>query len=1015
MLIALFLLSLVLVAPMQAQTTQGLLVGRVTDSRSGAAVAGVRIAYLNRATHSSGYVISSRTGRFAIFLLPPGQYRLRLTAPSYQSQEVQNLEVPVAGRREVDFQLRPLKDVWEAGETRNISLPRSDLVVTLFGPDLDSSRTGQFLANAGTGGALESTLSSVIDPAQLAQLPLAGRDAYTLLITQPGVTAETGTTRGLGLSVNGQRSAASNFLLDGVENNNTLVTGPLAAIAPEAIQEYRFSTNNFSAEFGRTAGFVANAVTRSGGDQWHGLGYFNLKNDALNANSFERNRLGQPRAPQKEQQFGGQTGGRLKRERLFASLAFEHLRTRGYGESQPYSLPASGAWGTLAPSSIARRLLDRYPALVRPTSGNLIEVVNLRPPATLNRTLGLARLDANWGRQRLMLRYAANRTSNPNFIWTPYPDFVSGLTQQTDGLAGALESMPRANLSSELRWGWSQDQLAWDRAHPEIPTLYEGTFGATLPGSPAAYAYRNQGHSWQISESVAAALGAHILKTGGGFFWRNPGGELTAGRDGLFVFQDFFNFTVDKPDLLQAGVDRSLLPRLATPNYQRQWRQSQWYGFIQDTWRLSRRLVINYGLRYDSFGAPTLAGTAVYRADRNDFQPRFGLTWSPGANSRWLVRGAYGIFQDRPFDNLWQNTRNNGLTIASLAVEGRFNYNYLAPLSQQLPTFQGQRFGDGFPNLTRLDPNLRNAYIQTWFAGVQGSAGAHWSFEANTTGSLGRKLITTDILNRARRDNPALPEIAWRSTQGSSSYLALHGVVRYRSSRGLAQAAYTWSHAIDNQSEPLAGDFFDLNFSRIASGALTADRARFLRPGDSRGDRGSADFDQRHNLVVYSVWHLPAPRAMAWLRGFHLAQMAAFRTGFPFSVTASDRRADVTGPGISRQPAAGGIQFLDPAAFRFPTGFGNSGRNAFRGPGLYNVDFSLSKTIAFREQWRATLRADAYNVLNHANLNNPQASLFSPDFGIARYGRRRRETGFPALVPFAENARQVQVILRLEF
>jgi hypothetical protein len=1012
---ALFLLSLVLVAPAGAQTTQGLLVGRVTDSRSGAAVAGVRIAYHNRATHSSGYVISSPAGRFAIFLLPPGEYRLRLTANSYQTQEVQNLEVPVAGRREVDFQLRPLQDVWEKGEYRNITLPKSDLVVTLFGPDLDSSRTGQFLANPGTGGALESTLSSVIDPVQLGRLPLAGRDAYTMLITQPGVTAEAGTTRGLGLSVNGQRSSASNFLLDGVENNNALVTGPLAAIAPEAIQEYRISTNNFSAEFGRTSGFVANAVTRAGSNQWHGLGYANLKNDALNANSFERNRLGQPRTPQKEQQFGGQTGGRLKRDRLFASFALEQLRSRGYGESQPYTLPATGAWGTLASSSIARRLLDQYPALVRPVSRNLTEVVNLRPPATLNRTLGLARLDANWGRQRLMLRYSANRTGNPNFIWTPYPDFVSGLEQQADSVAGALESMPRANMASELRWGWSHDRLAWDRAHPEIPTLYEGSFGTTLPGSPAAYAYRNQGHSWQISESVSAALGAHIVKAGGGIFWRNPGGELTAGRDGLFVFQDFLNFSVDKPDVLQAALDRSQLPRLSTPNYQRQWRQSQWYGFIQDTWRISRRLVVNYGLRYDSFGAPTLNGTGVYRADRNDFQPRFGLTWSPRANSRWLVRGAYGIFQDRPFDNLWQNTRNNGLTIASLAVEGRFNYNYLAPLSQQLPTFQGQRFGDGFPNLTRIDPNLRNAYVQTWFAGVQGTAGSHWSIEANTTGSLGRKLITTDILNRARRDNPALPEIAWRSTQGSSNYLALHGVVRYRNSRGFAQAAYTWSHAIDNQSEPLAGDFFDLNFSRVASGALTADRARFLRPGDSRGDRGSADFDQRHNLVVYSVWQLPAPRALPWLRGISLSEMAAFRTGFPFSVTASDRRADVTGPGTSTGAVAGGVQWLDPAAFRFPTGFGNSGRNAFRGPGLYNVDFSLAKTVTLRERWRATLRADAYNVLNHANLNNPQSSLFSPDFGIARYGRRGRETGFPALVPFAENARQVQLIVRFEF
>ena len=124
---------------------------------------------------------------------------------------------------------------------------------------------------------IESAVSSVIDANQIEQLPLAGRDVYTMLIALPGVTADAGTSRGLGDSINGQRPSSSNYLLDGLENNNYLITGPLTAESPEMVQEYRVSTNNYSAEYGRTSGFVANAVSRGGSNQFHGIGYWYLK------------------------------------------------------------------------------------------------------------------------------------------------------------------------------------------------------------------------------------------------------------------------------------------------------------------------------------------------------------------------------------------------------------------------------------------------------------------------------------------------------------------------------------------------------------------------------------------------------------------------------------------------------------------------------------------------------------------------------------------------------------------
>src|SRR5258706_11367290 len=323
------------------QTTQGLIAGRLVNSRTGNPIAGAQISYTNAATGSSGASISDLRGNFFLPMLSPGQYRIRATATGFQAREVQELELPVAARLELNFRMRPLSDVWETGQYRSVFLPGTQTIVTFYGPDVDSSRSGSFEATQGRRGALESTISQVITPEQLRDLPLAGRDVYTMLVTQPGVTADSGTARGVGLAINGQRPSSSNFMLDGLENNNYLVTGPLTPIAPEAIQEYRVSTNNFSAEYGRTAGYLANAVTRSGGNQFHGIGYFYLKNDVLNANGFQENLSGVPRVPVKENQIGYQVGGPILKRRLFFSSAYEHFRSRSRQDPQDFQLPTT--------------------------------------------------------------------------------------------------------------------------------------------------------------------------------------------------------------------------------------------------------------------------------------------------------------------------------------------------------------------------------------------------------------------------------------------------------------------------------------------------------------------------------------------------------------------------------------------------------------------------------------------------------------------------------------------------
>jgi hypothetical protein len=1061
-----------------AQSTQGLLSGRIVDSVTGRAIAGALVSYQALSTNTTGEARSNPSGYYAAAGLAPGFYRVRVSVTGFQAQEVYNLELPVAARLELNFPLRPLADVWETGQYRSIFMPGSDAVLTFYGPDVDTSRFASFASVEGTAGALETSVSQVIDPVLVRELPLAGRDVYTMLVTQPGVTADAGTTRGLGLSANGQRPSATNFLLDGVENNNYLVTGPVTAVAPEAVQEYRISTNNFTAEYGRTSGFLANAVTRSGGAQWHGIGYFYLKNDWLNANSFQRNLAGLGRPPAKEAQGGYSVGGRLPRSRsLFLSSSLERLRSRGVASAFDFRLPTTVfANSFTAPGSTSRQLLTQF----RPppvTDRNLpTALLTIAPPVSINRTLALQRLDYKpaGSRHQLMGRFAVVQLDRPDFIYSPYPDFVSGLQQNNYSLAVQWQSALGSNLLSEARFGWFRDELAWDRAKPEIPTLLDSLQGTVLPGSLAFYGYRSPNSAWEFNENLTWVKGRHIVKFGGGILFRRTETALTAGKDGVYQFFDIIDFGLDEPSFLFAPLSRRQLPSFQVPNYDRKYRQNQFFLFAQDTLRLSSRFTVNFGVRYENMGAPSNTGAEkdavldlgsggtlgerlgaaalnfaqgpdqrLYGRDNNDWAVRLGGAYDLRGNGGTLLRGAYGIFYDRPFDNLWQNVRSNSFTFANLSLPfGRFNY--LRPLSQVLPALQGQGFAGDFPDLTLIDPNLRNAYVHSYMAGVQQRLARNWTMEVNGLGSRGRKLVTTDIVNRlgsragignASRSNPRLFDVSYRSNQGSSDYYALTLAARYRSERAQFHLSYTWSHAIDNQSEALAGDFFDLSFTRATGSSARQFRSAFTRQFDPGVDRANSDFDQRHNLVFYSLWYLPAPRprnAAAWLlRDWRLAQIAAFRTGFPYTALAAaslgggealllNNRASVSGSGLTEAAVTGGRRLLDATAFRAPAPgtIGNTGRNAFSGPGIVNLDVSLARSISLPwlgEAGRVTLRADAFNLLNHTNLGQPGNLVGSPDFGIARYGRRGRDTGFPALAPFEESARQFQLMLRFEF
>jgi hypothetical protein len=322
------------------------------------------------------------------------------------------------------------------------------------------------------------------------------------------------------------------------------------------------------------------------------------------------------------------------------------------------------------------------------------------------------------------------------------------------------------------------------------------------------------------------------------------------------------------------------------------------------------------------------------------------------------------------------------------------------------------------------------------------------TFEVSHMGSEGRKLIITDIVNRVGsqpatavnpqgRFNPSLPDIVYRSNSGSSTYAALAAQVRYRSSHLQLQASYTWSHSIDNQSDAMLGEgptgpyAYNLNYTNPDVAANSQGLSAFTRQFDSRIDRGNSDFDIRRNLVFYSIWSLPrlsrSRLGGGLTENWRIAQLGEIRSGLPFTVYQSQQaltRVNLV-PGVNpllTQPAptAGGEVLLNRAAFAPAASgqVGNLGRNSLFGPGFWNLDLSLSRSFGLRwlgDSGQLQVRADAFNLLNHANLGNPNSLLGSGNFGVAQFGAIYPFSVFPPLTAFSPTARRIQLQLKLYF
>lgn len=1011
---------------------------------------------------------AAQDGSFTLPLLSPGTYRLRIECPGYQAQQVEELRLPVAGTLDVTFRLRALTDVFEQRmQTITVS---GGAVLPFYGPDIDLRRTGPLRLDSGAAGALESAVSYVVEPSEIAALPLAGRDVYALLVTVPGVTTETATGRGLGLSANGQRPSSSSYLLDGLENNNFLISGPAATVQPEAIQEYKATTSGFAAEYGRTAGLLANAVTSPGTASWHGFLYWFFRDDSLSAAEFQRNRLGLGRRPMAESQPGFGLSGPLRRQSLFGSMTADYLQFLSEGDAVKWTLPSTSF--TPAPGTFAASLWEKYTDRPRFESPQPTVSVNYAPPAALRRWLLTPRLDwapaqAPW---RGFFRAAVSRLERPAFIWTPYRDFWSPLFQNSSNLAAGFVST-RGRTTFDLRAASGAGETSFDRAHPEIPVmLTDFDDNTTLPGSPASYSFRHESRHTEFTGNWIYAGERHIVKAGGSLLLRSWNGYLTLGKEGYYNFATLADFGRDRPQQVRVSLSRLEFEqgRYVPARFDRRYLLPAGSLFLQDSIAVGRRVRLNAGLRWEYQGVPRIdgppndvflqmgagpdwsakfrdartvpssSGQLLYQASRSLWAPRLGATVRVTPSGGTLVRAAWGLYYDRLFDNLSQNVQNNSFILSSTFVTSPT----IVPIENLLPILQQQgrlRPDLVFSRLGLFPDTLLAPTVRSYFAGVEHQVTPRLDLQAYFLGAGGDHLIATDSINRLRSVwngsrwvpfRADLPRVIHRTNLGASSYRAMTAALRYRSMRAAFGVTYTLGFNKDNQSEPLAGDYYDLGGVRAGSGGAALPPAEFSLQFDPGADWGRSDYDQRHNFSATAVYEIPAAgTSLRWLtRNWRIASLLAVRSGFPFTVfaapppgpTIANARPDLTGSEPWRSPALeapGGEVVLNPAAFQpGPEGRqGTSPRNAYSSASYFNFDLSLARAIAFTERLRLTLRADAFNVLNHANLGTPASFAGTATFGTALYGRTGRATAFPALTPYTEVPRQFQLSLRLDF
>jgi outer membrane receptor protein involved in Fe transport len=1025
-----------------AQAT-GAISGVVSDP-SGAPLPGATVSVVNNATGQTRVASTSADGFFTVPLLQPGSYRVTASLQGFSTLIHDGIRVTVSETARVNLQL-PMGGRAE------------DLTVVGEAPLVETSN---------------ATMGIVIDEQKVVDLPLNGRNFTQLGTLIPGVVAPPPGLGGAagdatpggfgavtsGFNVNGMRNQSNNFLLDGATNNDTFNTGFVLRPPPDAIQEFKILTHSYNAEYGRNAGSVVNVVTRSGSNSWHGAAWEFNRDDGLQAYNFFAAR-NQPKPTLKQNQFGASLGGPLKKDKLFVFAYYEGYRNTS-GTTQNLLVPSAeqragnfaGATildprtglpfpGGIIPSNrldpSAQRLLNDFMPL--PNSPGNRYVVS--PDVVDNRDQAGGRLDYRWSdRHQVLARYLWSQTDRT----TPrvqQPADAKAVAKLWDVML-ADTYMFSSTLINQARFSMNkidaQPAVTSGRQNSEyglnVPNtnpLAVGLPSIAISGFPGLgdpqqpFVQRNN-DVWQLTDDLTWLRGRHSLKFG-----------IDVRKERMFIA--FINrpngdYTFSSAITGNALADFLLgVPAQFRRTTQQTIQDGHGYlyaGYVQDEFRVSDRLTLNLGLRYEvpkpfvdeadaiaviSPGSQSTKYAAApqgllypgdagiprggYATDTNNLAPRLAAIWDPRGDGKTSVRAAWGIFYDALAGQ--GDFFQSGVLAPPFTPLLELNATRANPfltLQNPLSTVTG---GPSLfpPNLTIIGwgPEFDTPSAMHYNLTVQQQIGKNLGVELGYVGSRGRNLpifmeINPIVTPPGTRKYTAYSLLRPTFSEAESWYNSLQASARLRPTKGLNfLASYTLGHAVDHVSGLNIG-----GEPRPALPVTIGDDASIQR--SLAYEKGDALFDVRHRFVFSFGYELPKLQQSGaavrhLLGGWQLNGIFQAQTGFPFTV--SDPVLDIYGmtsrPNMTCDPNEGAPHTVEkwfntecfqrrPVAAT-AAGPGDQEKNSVRGPGMNRIDMSLFKNFNFAKQHVVQVRVEAFNLFNHARFGQPVANSSAANFG----------------------------------
>jgi hypothetical protein len=1043
------------------QTQLATVCGTVTDP-TGAVIAEAQVTVSSLNTGLKRAALTDTKGEYRVAGLPPGVYSVRVEKDRFQAQVVEGVALSSGAAVGINLSLR-------VGTVPQQVTVDADVAID----------------------TTTSVVSGTISERSLSELPLNGRDLFKATILEPGVAPTPSSAPSLlsdgranQISVDGMRPSWTNVLVDGMDANEPVFGfSPAGAsglfLGLNGLTEVRVLTQTFDAEYGTNGGGVIEAVTKSGTNRFHGSLWELHRDASLDARNYFD--LGSRPIPAfGRNQFGAGVGGPLVRNRTFFFANYEGFREVEASTAiatVPNALAHQGflpsvanpaACNSAAPSRcIAVTIdprVDQFLALVPPANGadngdGTGSLITANKGFTTE-NVGIVRIDRNFSNSHSLFgRYMIDDSSSGvPYFGTPAGTYVPGFSTLHQARNQYFTIQDSSNLGrevlNELRFGINRTTASTSvvDTHPGLSiSLVPGRpfgmlniAGMSLLGNSPIIPIGDFSTVYQVQDQVSSTLHRHTLKFGVQFRRIQSDGPLDFGVNGLYSFQDLsalgfpaysnnpaLEFFLEALPLSYVGVG----PSNADSN--RDYRQSVLSGFGQDFFRVTSRLSVNVGLRYDFYSNPTEAhgrmsvirnpatdsgptvGNLLAGTPRDLFSPQVGFAWNIFGDGRTIVRGGTGIFRDQfPFILFGIDRALRPFYDINSYVFPSFLNPQSAVLTQPLYVLQ-LTYHPKFPYALQYNLNLEREIAQGTIlsAGYFGARGNHLPREVEANPfepALGH------------RYNPNLPSPLLEDlTDAQSFYNAFQLSASNHYAHSLSwQVSYTFSHSIDDASS-------NVSIEAVNEPPTTQD------PFNRKADRGRSGFDIRHNFAANVVYDLPFGGG-SHLGGWQISAIASVHSNVPFTPVLAFDNADVQSLLTSERPDLVGNPYegvctngfrvgtpscwFNPRAFGLPPPgqFGTAGRNILRGPTFAQFDLALQKGFQLSEGTKLTLGVEAYNLLNRPNFavpSNTQSPLTLGGNGDAVFKTAAGDlaSNVGRIFSTVGTARQIQLDARFAF